>query len=79
MRFDSSRHNNEEAPLSECEEGLWLVTHVGDGRVWLDNNSLETLPAELCVMLPNTECLLLYNNHLRTLSRELGHMQHLQM
>jgi hypothetical protein len=45
--------------------------------VGLDGNLLETLPAELCAMIPNAERLWLYNNCLRTLPRELGQMQRL--
>ena len=59
-----------------------MVAHVaaaGGCRVWLGGNGMETLPAELCVMFPNAVDLGLNSNRLRTLPRELGRMQRLQV
>ena len=59
-----------------------MVAHVaaaGGCRVLLGGNLMETLPAELCAMFPNVMELVLYNNCLCTLPRELGQMQRLEL
>jgi hypothetical protein len=56
-----------------------LLTLWGEFRLWLENNKMDSFPAELCGLFPNVKCLFLDNNNICTLSREIGQLTRLEL
>jgi Leucine-rich repeat (LRR) protein len=58
---------------------LDAVSHTKDKivRLVLDENRMDTFPAELCDLFPNVQSIFLWNNEICTLSRKIGNLTNL--